>query len=119
MVPELMASCVVLPGLRSASTRLEPKGIVDGAEAARRLAELMQTERHLAQVKTDREAESDALRCELQAAADKCAQLATAVQALEAGRNRMMARTDAADRALVDARSRLDAEVSERNALAA
>jgi predicted nucleic acid-binding Zn-ribbon protein len=118
LVSELTASCVILRGSRSASAPLVPDGIVDGAVAACRLAELMQTERHLAQVKSDREAERDALCCELQAAADECAQLATTVQALEAERNGMMARADAADRALIDARSRLEAEVLERNALA-
>ncbi len=45
VVPELMASCVVLPGFRSASARRVQEGLVDGVEAARRLAELMQTER--------------------------------------------------------------------------
>ncbi len=75
VVPELMASCVVLPGLRAASPRFAPEGMLMALEAARRLAELMQTERHLAQVESDREAERDALRRELQVAADKCAQL--------------------------------------------
>ena len=119
VVSELMACCVLLPGFRSASARLVPEDPIDGAAAARRLAELMQTERHLAQVESDRAEERDALRRELQAAADKYAHLAATVQALETERDRMTARTEAADRALDDARSRMEVEVRERNALAA
>ncbi len=119
VVPELMGTCVALPGLRSANTRFLPEGLVDGAEVASRLGDLVQAERHLAQLKGDRETETEALRGQLKTVAGECERLAAAVQALETGRDTMMARTDAADRALAEARSRLEAEIQERNALAA
>jgi hypothetical protein len=118
VVSELMASCTVLPGLRAAGAR-QLEGPSDGVAAVRRLGELLQIEHRLGRLEGDCEAERNALRCELRSAADRCTQLAATVQALEDGRDRILARADAADRELVDARSQIEAEVRERSELAA
>ncbi len=109
VLPELMAGCVVLPGFRSAGARLMPEGTVDGAEAARRLAELMQTERHLAQVES--RSGDRARRASLRAAGrGRRMRAARSRRAGARSRSRQNdERADAADRALVDARSRLEA----------
>lgn len=90
IVPKLMACCRLLPGSRPAELRLAPAALVDGVEVARRLVELIQTERRLATLQKDRLLERDRLTDQLAAA----------------------------DRALFETRSRLNVEVQERNALA-
>ena len=84
---ELLASCVVMPGARIAGAHFGAEEIVDGAEAGRRLAELLQTERDLAQVKLDRETETRDRNVLTQQLAETIKHQATTARELELTRN--------------------------------
>ncbi|MGE0310854.1 MAG: hypothetical protein AB7P21_04435 [Lautropia sp.] len=117
MASELIASCAILPGTRLDVGRGFSESAVDSAIAARRLTDLLEVERKLAQERLEREAERDTLSRERQCASEESTRLATTVRELASQREALTARIDSAEGDLIAANSQVDEARRKRKAV--